>query len=306
MLDPNSIKLYPNIQGDTNIQCILLKVDPIALQERISRFRNLDISKMSDQELDSNIYDVLCVDGFFSYLCNSGTYRKGTTFFRAKKLKGSTIPNERLSTLSDCWETPSTYLTNYGRLNKPHESLLYTCPEDVNLTIKEARISPDDYFVIVKYTAKEDIKVNIIGGDYDYAQHGISDKNAITVHEIYNSFLTEEFSRDVASGNECQYRISEMIAKHFFDLPPRIAQDAWAYKSVQDKSKYNVCFHPDIAHDLLQFNGAMVCKLDSEGKISVYCVAYTDQPNGPLQFFPVGSPQQKCLFPELIPPTHQP
>lgn len=73
-----------------------------------------------------------------------------------------------------------------------------------------------------------------------------------------------------------------MIAKNFFDLPPRIAQDGWAYSSVKDKGKYNVYFRPEIAHEVLELSGAMICQLEDYKKFKVFCVAVGADYNGKI------------------------
>lgn len=233
----NDITMF-NTNQFANIESILKKVNPVELLSKIDNFRSSNISQLSDTELSSRINDVLCNNGIFSCLCIIDSYPKDTLFFRVKKLSNSTIPNERFCKATDYWETPSCYLDNYGRLNKPHESLLYTCPNDPYLAVQETNIQEDDFFAVIKYRAISEIKVNIIGGKYDYEANGITDRNAIIVHELYREFLKTEFSRDVGTGTEYLYRVSEMIAKDYFDLPPRIVQDAWAYSSV--KTKINI------------------------------------------------------------------
>lgn len=126
--------------------------------------------------------------------------------------------------------------------------------------MKEVYIKEGDYYALIKYNAIEPIKVNVIGGKYDYKAIGLTDNKAILNHEIINDFLRDEFSRDVGTGTEYLYKISEIIAKHYFDLPPRDDQNAWAYCSIQDKEKLNVCFRPDIAHEILKLEGALICK----------------------------------------------
>lgn len=83
-------------------------------------------------------------------------------------------------------------------------------------------------------------------------------------------------------------------------MPPRIVQDAWAYSSVQDETKYNVCFRPDVAHDILELDGAMICKLDSRMNIQVCCVAIGADSGGNILFYPMGSERQKEVFPEIV------
>lgn len=281
-----------------DIENILESVDPLILMQKISKFRKMNIKNMTDAEIFQAILDVLSNNGIFSCYTNMKMYPAGTKFFRVKKFKGSSFPNSRFIKGSDYWETDPKYLTTYGRLNKPGESLLYVSP-DIYCSISEVKIEPSDYFAVIQYTAKEDVKVNMIGGDFDYNALGVFSDKAKLIHEIYNGFLRDEFSRDVGKGTEYLYRVSEKIAKDYFDLPPRIVQDAWAYTSVKDKNKYNVCFRPDIAHELLELDGAMICKLGDHEKLKVYCVAVGVDDKNKILFYNIGSKEQKDVFPEI-------
>ena len=293
-------KFY-ELKKQANIQNMLSQIDPFVLMQKIAKFRKLNISKMSCAEIDQAILEVLCWNGVFSCYTNIRKYSAGTKFFRVKRLKGTKIPNERFATYQDYWETNPKYLTAYGRLNKPGESLLYTS-RDLRCSIGEVHIHEDEPFVAIQYTAKSEVKVNMIGGEFDYRQLGINDGKVKLIHEMYNSFLRDEFSRDVGKGTEYLYRVSETIAKSYFDLPPRVVQDAWAYSSVQDKSKYNVCFRPEIAHELLSLDGAMLCRLKpilNPKGMQVLCVAVGADENNNILFYRIGSEQQKQAFPEI-------
>ncbi|MBE5951220.1 MAG: hypothetical protein E7260_06440 [Lachnospiraceae bacterium] len=282
-----------------DIQEVLKRIDPLILLKKIAEFRKLNVAQMTDEEISSAIYDVLCWEGVFACYTNTRIYPAGTKFFKVKKLIGSQIPNERFGEYPDYWETNPKYLKSYGRLNKPGESLLYVSP-DLNCSVDEVRITESDFFAAIQYTAKRDIKVNLIGGEFDYDQMEIYDEKVKLIHEMYNGFLRDEFSRDVGKGTEYLYRVSERIAKDFFDLPPRIMQDAWAYTSVQDKKKYNVCFRPEIAHELLELNGAMICKRDATKQIRVFCIASGRDEEDKILFYKMGSNMQKEVFPELL------
>lgn len=275
----------------------LKSVDIFELTSRIKEFRSLNIRCLSDQELFDAIMRVLTWNNVFRYCTNMRSFPEGTSFFRVRKLSGSKIPIDNFNIYGDMWEAPQNVLTEYGRLNKPYESLLYTSLEP-QVAVRETHIAENDFYAVIKYTAKDTVKVNFIGGEYDYNEVGITDKYAITVHEIYNNFLRDEFSRDVGKGTEFLYRVSERIAKDYFDLLPRVVQDAWGYSSVQDKAKYNVCFRPEIAHELLQVDGALICKKDESDNIQVKCIALCAE-NDRMEFFTLGSPQQKKVFPEI-------
>lgn len=292
----NIPELY-EVDDKAYIQSILKQIDPLILMKKIAEFRRLNFSAMNSAEIDSAILDVLCWNGMFCCYTNIKVCPAGTKFFRVKRWKGHIVPDERFREYRDFWETDPKYLNKYGRLNKPGESLLYVSP-DLHCSINEVKIN-EEYFAAIQYTAKTDIKVNMIGGEFDYEQMGITDEKVKLIHELYNSFLRDEFSRDVGKGTEFLYRISETIAKSYFDLPPRVVQDAWAYVSVQDKKKYNVCFRPDIAHELLELDGAMICRLNQAKKIKVYCVAVGADENNNILFYPIGSEQQERVFPEI-------
>lgn len=278
----------------------LKRVDPIELTRRIQSFKKLNTKDMNEMEIRKEIYSVLLWDNLFLYQTNIKKYPKGTIFFRIRKLNGSRLPISNFQKHSDFWEPPTTVIKKPGRLNKAGESLLYTTPGDPSVPLLETHIQEGEFYALIHYVADREVKVNLIGGEYDYSAIGIEDKTAILVHELYNDFLLTEFSRDVGEGTEFLYRVSEIITKDFFDLPPRDIQDAWAYSSVQDKKKYNVCFRPDIAHEILHLKGAMICKKGANNSINVYCVALPSADNSSIGYYQLGSDKQKEVFPDII------
>ena len=276
----------------------LKNIDPLVVIDKIKKFRSLNIREMTEFEIFEAVNDTLCCNGKFVYFTNNATYPKGTTFYRVRPLKGSKTPFSELDTINGFWEPPIERVTKRQRLNKVGESLLYVTPGDPMVPIRELHILEGEYYALIKYVATQPVKVNIIGGQYDYKKIGVFDEKAILIHELYNSFLKDEFSREVAPGLEYLYAVSEMIAKNYFDLPPRDIQDAWAYSSVQDKSKYNVCFRPDIAHDLLKLEGAAICK-NKDKQIHAYCIAADVDGTGMIRYIQMNTDFQKERFPEF-------
>lgn len=254
-------------------EAFLKNIDSGKLVEKIRKFRALNIKDMKIQEIADAISEVLTWNGVFYYLPNMGMYPIGTSFFRIRKLNGSLIPNENLCIYGDFWEPPRSCVKAEGRLNKKGESLLYVTPEEPKVLLKELHVAEGEYYALIKYVALDQVKVNIIGGRYNYSDIGITDNMAILNNDLMNDFLRDEFSRDVGKGTEYLYKASEIIAKWYFDLPPENVQDAWAYSSIQDKEKYNVCFRPEIAHKLLKLEGALICKKEKADDISVRCIA---------------------------------
>lgn len=273
-------------------------INLIDLQKKIRDFRKLNFQDMTYNDIFNAILDTLSYNGMFLYITQSSFYPKGTKFYRVRELDGTCIPNKNLSILSDFWNPPEKLVKANGRLNKIGESLLYTSPLNPYVPIKEMKLKHDAYYALIVYEALSEVKVNIIGGEYNYDKLGIKDEHVILINDFYNDFLREEFSRDVGIGTEYLYIVSEIIAKSYFDLP-RDMQDAWAYSSVQDKKMYNVCFRPDIAKDLLELHGAVIAKNISSDNIYSVAVTHGFDNNGIAMFYPIGSDVQKQYFPEI-------
>lgn len=278
----------------------LKTVNLLDLINRQKEFRLLNFKDMSYEELLCSINKVLLHNGRFRYIVNLGEYPPNTIFYRVRKLKGSIVPDDNMKTYNDFWEPPQHCVTSLGRLNKVGESLLYVVPYDYKIALQETHVKKDEFFALIKYVSKGPIKVNIIGGNYDYSNLGLTNLDAITVHEMYNNFLRDEFSRDVGVGTEYLYKISECIAKSYFDLPGRVVQDAWAYSSIQDKNRYNVCFRPEIAHDLLELKGALICKTNNLDDLNIACVAIGDLETNSVQYYRFNTYFHNSLFPEFI------
>ena len=159
-------------------------IDPMELLNKIRNFRRLDIKSMTYEEVTQAISNVLSFNGEFMYITNTQIYKKGTKFFRVRELEGSKIPNENLSIESDFWNAPEKYITKYGRLNKPGESLLYTAPINPQIAINEVKLKKHSFYTLIIYEAKENIKVNTIGMEYDYEKLGIRGKQAILINDM--------------------------------------------------------------------------------------------------------------------------
>lgn len=282
-----------------SLEDFLKNIDELEIIQKIKKFRGLNFYCMTNEEIANAISNTLMYNNKFVYISNIQTYPANTKFFRVRLLEGSHIPNKNLSTVSDFWNPPKEAVTRYGRLNKIGESLLYTSPMNPFISIKEMKLPENAYYALIIYKAKYEIKANLIGGEYDYDALNVKDKKMIMINELYNNFLRDEFSRDVGVGTEYLYQISEIIAKWYFDLPPRDVQDAWAYASVQDKTKYNVCFRPNIAKELLELQGSVIARNDDPKTITAVAVTHGFNIDGIAQFYAIGSDIQNQYFPEI-------
>ncbi|MCY3958693.1 MAG: hypothetical protein OXG65_10400 [Chloroflexi bacterium] len=276
-------------------------VDALELHRRVSEFRKLNFREMSYQEVSEAIRRVIMFEtplGTHSVLqVNGGNYPAGTKFYRVRRIpKGDHItPLRSMSKVSDCWEPPGECI-RIGRLNKEREPILYTSPLDPSVAIGELRIPEGEWFSLILYEAVKDISVATIGGQPDIT--GLNNDDALKI-EMIQGFLRDEFTRDVGRGTEYLYRISEIIAKDYFDLPPAM-QDAWCYPSIVDKTKFNVAFRPNMRTKLrlIGVEIAKVNRMDDRGLLlSVGMVATKGDGSNDLAYYHIGSPKQREVFP---------
>lgn len=265
-----SIKLLNDearsLNGKT-MESILRDVDINKLKEKIHTFQNMDIQKLSDKELETNIDEVLSVKlhggiTISSVLSEYSLFDKGERFYRIRKLKNTNMPNSDLKKVSSYWNPPQKYVKNYGRLNKPRESLLYTALNPYT-AMCETNLEPGDPFVLCIYEAIKPLRFSWIGGKADYNFNGIKNKKVIEFYEIIRQFLVDEFTRIIPEGQEYLYRITEIIAKNYYISPD---DNGWRYPSIKNNFEDNICFYSERVMYNVKLVGAIIAKFNEENE----------------------------------------
>lgn len=259
------------------------------LSRQIDEFRSIDLRAKSYAEIQEEIYRAFSINGLNLFTPFINTIPAGTRFYRVRVLAEDDRrpPFKGMNVWSDVWNPPAQYVTKLGRLNKIGESLLYVTPIRCDIPITELKIQQESMFSMIVYEAREQINVSQIGLYSDTSVY--SPEENIKLRLISN-FLFDEFSRTVNQGDECRYAVSEIIAKSFYDLPPREIQDAWCYPSIAYGSQHgavNVCFRPEIALDVLKFVGVGICKyarVDSAIELKIIGAAQYFDNNSKLIF----------------------
>lgn len=248
----------------------LEELDVIGYLTKISEFRKLNRKKISDGQLFSEMMSLFSVDNKVTLLPITVPFKKDYLFYRIRNL-GKEYALNQLK-IQDFWSPPDHMIKNYGRINKPKESILYTSLS-IDGCLEEISLNNEDIFLIMQYKTKRDIKATQIGGDLNINTLNLESNKAEGNYAIINNFINEEFSREVGIGTEHLYKTSELIAKSFFDLPPEW-QDAWTFPSIQEKSNMNIAFRKKTAEEILNLNSVLVCKHDEnhKGRLSIYLV----------------------------------
>ena len=285
-----------------DLKVFLKYVDASRLHDKICKFRDLDFKRMSYQEVQSAIIEVISFETPHGNICiltpMNAQYPVGTRFYRVRSLPEDdrNLPLRAMSKVTDCWEPPE-HIVRAGRLNRDNESLLYTAPSLPAVAVEEMKVKDNQLFSLIVYEALEPINVTMIGATPNV--DGLSNDEALKVRMLQD-FLKHEFIRDVGVGTEYLYRISESITKDYFDLPPDF-QDAWCYPSVAKKGGFNVCFRKD-KRKKLKLVGTQISSItrgDENYLFQVRLIAIASEDNINLTYHQIGSDMQKELFPEI-------
>ncbi|MBO2695451.1 hypothetical protein [Shewanella algae] len=285
-----------------DLKDFLKHVDAAHLHDKICKFRDLDFKRMSYQEVQSAIMEVIVFDtprGNISILTPmNARYPAGTRFYRVRSLPDDDrqLPLRTMSKIADCWEPPED-IVRAGRLNRDNESLLYTAPQSPVVAVEEMKIPDNQLFSLIVYESTDPISVTMIGAEPNV--EGLSNEEVLKVRMIQD-FLKHEFIRDVGVGTEYLYRISESITKDYFDLPPDV-QDAWCYPSVAKKGSFNVCFRKG-HRSKLKLIGVQIASVVREGDnyfFGAKLIAVDSGDGVNLTYHQIGSELQQKLFPEM-------
>lgn len=276
-------------------------IDLLVLIDRISKFRDLDFKRMSSEEIFKRFCEVMAFGPsdkpqMYMYPCRTRYFDVGTRFYRVRKLESTLIPLREMRTEADAWEAPQ-HVVRAGRLNRANESLLYTAP-DMNVALEELKVSHGEVVPIIVYEAVEPIATAEIG--IPAPDEGLS-ADERTKLRVLTDFLRHEFIREVGQGTEHLYKISEAIAKNYFDLPPDIS-DGWCYPSVARKGGINTCFRPVTAKKKLALQGFMLASaqlIDNNYSTRILTIAHGFHRDGQFVYHPLSSEVRKRIFREI-------
>lgn len=278
------------------VRPLLAKVTTAELMARIRAFRRLPRAILHDAALADAISNIAMIDTGdgkrTAMRFRELRFRKGERFFRALSVPTGHVPPELGVRLDHADAAPEWRVSRPGRVNKVGEPLLYTAVGNPLTTLHECRVPAGDHAVIFGYEARRLVKSPLIGS--------VETSELLTEEErdklnLINDFYYDEFSREVEPGLEHLYRVSEIIAKWFFDHPPPF-QDCWVYPSTKARGELCAVFRPGKARDCLKLLGAMVVRRGEDGSASVLAVG---KPNDPMIDYQRFRPEARSLFPEI-------
>lgn len=147
---------------------------------------------------------------------------------------------------NDMWARPSSMVTDYGRLHKPNQSVLYTSL-DGSTTIVEADVDVGDFFFIVCYKRVKPMQFSDCTRFVAFEE--LTEEENLKRYVMFN-LLVNEFTKEFPKtyNKQHQYCLSSNVADYFFNYPDI---DAIQYPSVKKLGNRNFAYFDDKARKCL-------------------------------------------------------
>lgn len=189
-----------------------------------------------------------------------------TYVYRVRKIE----PGHTHSIAADVWHPPPICVTTIGRANNIGEAVFY-CSLDPNTAIEEAQVCPGEKFSLAIYELEPREPYNLSSVVIREARFkpspGLSHLEELSRFGVeLSKFIVNEFTREVAPGEEFHYKRSCAIANILFDLPKK---DSIAYPSVKNHDAVNIVLKREAACERLILGQVATCIMDKLGDILV-------------------------------------
>ncbi|APM40534.1 hypothetical protein [Clostridium kluyveri] len=198
----------------------------------LERYKKIDLKRISNKKLfNLTLETIPC--------CNVGSrsYISGSKFYRVREYFGKNYEN-----INELSYKPKHLVTKMGRLNDVGESMLYVSNDQIT-PFYEVKAKVGGKYTAICYEVREGLKLlaYVIGGGTNPNDTSLNEQGKIN-STIIDQFFYTEFTRDVGKGIEYLYRISNMLAKNFFDMP---GCEAYEYPSVALNRNKNLAVKPE-------------------------------------------------------------
>lgn len=198
--------------------------------ECIEKWRNLDLRKLSNNEIDKELNDFIHKLGRYPVL-----HLKTTPFklWRIRKF------NILFKSTDELWEPPNDK-TPLGRCNAPGSPVLYTS-EDLETPFEELDVKENEQVYAIKYGVTEELCLKkIVSKDFvatDDTMNRIYDDESMLSYQILRDFVRSEFLKPVGNNTEYLHKISSSMCRVWFNDDH---SDGWIYPSVQIPGNNNI------------------------------------------------------------------
>ncbi len=232
----------------------------------INNLRDLNLKDTSDDNILAAVNKIISykTNSVVSMILMESTFRKINNGFlyRVRPCYEDCLGIMKVE--SDAWNPPPEYVKSKGRLNSENESLLYVA-ENMETAIKEMKIEEDNCFWLIVYDIKSEIGLVNIGDTP--TEHN----EFYPAYKKVANFLRKEFTREVKSGEEHEYRVSRLISRFHYPLLNNF--NGWSYPSVASYNQSSLCLHPENAKQKMELAFVIHAKI-LNGEIRCNSIAF--------------------------------
>jgi len=225
--------------------------NPSQVMQSIEKWRNLDLRKKTDDEIDSELSE------FLNSLKVYPVSRTSKSFFELWRVRKF---NYLFKDISEFWEPPSS-LAPMGRCNAKGSPVLYVS-EELNTPFEELNIGFGEQFYAIKYECLENLNLkNIVPKEFeskDQDGNFLYNKESMLSYQILREFVRSEFLKPVGKGTEYLHRISASMCRVWFQGDD---SDGWSYPSVQSPLEKNIAIKPISAKSKLKIVDVRIARL---------------------------------------------
>lgn len=231
--------------------------NPSYVMKSIENWRSLDLRKMSDSDLDSEL------STFLSSLETYPISKLQKSFFQLWRVRKF---DYLFKDISECWEPPPDK-TPMGRCNAKGNPVLYVS-EELSTPIEELNIGFGEQFYAIKYKCLDHLNLkNIVPLELESTDKDgkpLYDQVSMLSYQILREFVRSEFLKPVGKGTEYLHRISASMCRVWFHNPD---SDGWLYPSVQSPQEKNVAIKASSAKNKLDIVDLRIVRLVPKNEV---------------------------------------
>jgi RES domain-containing protein len=230
---------------------------PSHVLECIEKWRNLDLRKKEDSEIDQELSSFL--DSLETFDVSS-VKKNWFKLWRLRKF------NCLIKDVSECWEPPAVNCP-MGRCNAKGSPVLYVS-EKLKTPFEELVIQPNEQVYVIMYKQIKRLNLKIIVSKEfkvtDTNGKPFYDDDSMLSYQILREFVRSEFLKPVGEGTEYLHRISGSMCRVWFDDKD---SDGWLYPSVQSPNDFNIAIKLESARKKLEIEEVRIVKMVNKEEV---------------------------------------
>jgi len=215
------------------------------------------------------------------------------------KILLETLEFKDMQILSDIWEKPANLVTQYQRLSKPQNSVLYTSLMP-STALLETNIEQESLFFLITYKNRKKFLFSDCCNFVYY--NNLSEEENMKRYTIFQ-ILRNEFTRVLPNSydSEIQYCAAAAISDKFFISDD---VDAIQYPSTRGIGHSNFAFMSKSTRECLEFVGFRCCKMDErigyQSKYTVFADGFWNNSLKKFEYYSPNSDKSQRIYGDLL------